>query len=296
MTGVIATPGETSKILKKYGLKLSRRLGQNFLIDRNIINKIVEAGDIFPDDLVIEIGPGIGSLTQALLERLNNGKLIAIEKDKRLVVVLSEIFGGKNNIEIIDDDVLDINFSKFKDLDRYKSIKIMANLPYYITTPIIMKLLESGVKFNKMVFMVQKEVGERIVAAPGGKDYGGLSVAVQYYCNPQITFKVPPTVFIPRPEVDSAVISLLPYSTPPFEVQNKEFYFKIVRGIFQQRRKTLQNSLSKAVEVDIEKNMIRKALEKMDLDQRIRGEKLSPAELARLSNILWEMILKGREY
>lgn len=286
----IATPGKTKEILQKYNLKLAKGLGQNFLVNRNIINKIITAAKLKEDDLVIEIGPGIGALTQAILNRLTSGRLFAIEKDKRLIEVLADQFSNNNRLELINQDVLKIEWRDF--LRRWDlkegEIKVLANLPYYITTPIIMSLLESGVKFSRLVFMVQKEVAERMVALPGGKDYGALSIAVQYYSKAEIIHTVSPAVFIPQPEVYSTVIALEPYPEPPVKVLKKDFFFKIVRAIFQQRRKNIKNALSKAANINLKKERVLESLAELDIDQRIRGEKLTLKQIAELSNLLWK--------
>lgn len=286
----IATPTRTREIMKKYKLKPYKGLGQNFLIDQNIIGKIIEAGKLEGDDSVIEIGPGIGSLTQAILGRITTGKLFAVEKDKRLVEILEDLFAGEKCLEILNQDILDIEWTDFVqkwDIGE-STIKVIANLPYYITTPIIMNLLESGFKFSRLVFMVQKEVAERMVAPPGGKDYGSLSVAVQYYAKAEIVHQVPPTVFIPRPEVYSSIICLTPYLESPVKVQNIDFFFQIVKAIFQQRRKNIKNGLSKAASLNLERNLVVDGLHRAGIDPRIRGEKLSIEMMANLSNILWQ--------
>ncbi|MFW6287221.1 MAG: 16S rRNA (adenine(1518)-N(6)/adenine(1519)-N(6))-dimethyltransferase RsmA [bacterium] len=286
----IATPGATKELLDKYNLRLSRKLGQNFLIDRNIIDIIISAGDIHEEDVVIEIGPGIGSLTQAILEKLSRGKLYAIEKDTRLVEVLDDLFNINSNIEIINKDVLGIDWKEFfavNDLQN-KNVKLMANLPYYITTPIIMGLLEAKVPIDSYVFMVQKEVAERMIADPGGKDYGSLSIAVQYYSNPEIVHIVPSSVFIPKPAVDSAIIKLKRNIEVAVRLKDEDFFFKIVQAIFQQRRKNIKNSLVKAANIDLEKENVLESLDEMGLDKTIRGEKLDIQQIGQLSNLLYE--------
>lgn len=290
VTKVIATPGRTKEIIKKYNLKLKKSLGQNFLIDNNIINIILEAGNISPDDKLIEIGPGIGSLTQGLLVKLSeDGKLYAVEKDKRMTNILSELFDD-NRLEVINRDVLEIDWKDFFSRNNLnnQTVKVLANLPYYITSPIIMSILESMVRFDSLIFMVQKEVAERMAAEPGDKDYGILSIAVQYYSLPEIVHIVSPEVFIPRPGVSSAIIKLKPYKTSPIKVLNRKYFFQIVKAVFQQRRKNIKNGLTKAANINLEKKIVLKSLSELDVDPRIRGEKLSVSKFAELSNLLYK--------
>lgn len=295
MNNKIATPTGTKSILDKYKLRANKRLGQNFLIDRNIIEIIIKTGAIKDKDIVIEIGPGIGALTQAILENLDLGSLIVIEKDEKMVKVLKEIFCSNDNLEIIKQDVLEINFLDLlseRGLNN-KKIKVLANLPYYITTPIIIKLLESRVKFSKLIFMVQKEVAERMIASPGTKDYGRLSIIVQYYAQVEIEAQVSPKVFIPQPSVNSSIISLNPHPTIPYQVENEPFFFQLVKAIFQQRRKNIKNALSKAANFILPKEEIIKGLKEAGIATRIRGEKLTIKELAHLSNILFKYKQSG---
>ncbi len=289
MTQAIATPSRTKEILKKYNIKIKKKMGQNFLIDPNILDIIVEAANLEKTDLLIEIGPGIGGLTERLLESLEKGYLIAIEKDEKLAKILKELFDDPR-LEIVIKDVRDIiwdSFLKRRKQNKYQA-SVVANLPYYITTPIIMSLLEDDYNFSRFVFMVQKEVAERMTAEAGTKEYGALSVAVQYYSRVEIIHEVPPTVFIPKPGVNSSIIKLKTYSKAPFSLKNKEFFFAVVQAIFQQRRKNIKNALSKAANIDLEKDSVIFSLKQCNIDPRRRGEKLPPARIAELSNKLWE--------
>lgn len=287
----IATPTVTKKILADYQIKLSKSLGQNFLIDGNIIDKIVSIAEIQQGDQVVEIGPGIGSLTQALLEKIEDASLFAIEKDARMVEVLKGLF-QEEELKLIHRDVLDIDWPEFfrKNNLMDKPVKLIANLPYYITTPIIMGLLEARVPVERYVFMIQKEVAERMVAKPGGKDYGALSIAVQYYTKPEVCHIVPASVFIPQPEVQSAIIKLEPRERPPMHLEDESFFFQIVKAIFQQRRKNLKNSLSKAANIKLDKELVEKCLQEMGLKEGIRGEMLDLNQIGELSNLLFKGI------
>jgi len=293
MENKIATPSETKKILRKHNLNLKKSLGQNFLIDSNIIDIITAAADIKGDEFVIEIGPGIGSLTQALLAKLDSGKLLAVEKDAAMVEVLKDIFAGQEKLELLNEDALKISWeetaAKYNPQER--KIKLIANLPYYVTTPIIMGVLESEIELEQMVFMVQKEVGERICAGPETKKFGSLSVAVQYHMQPEIVHQVPSSVFIPQPDVDSVIVSLSPYEENIYqeEVINKKFFFQVVKSIFQQRRKTLRNSLSKSAVIALDRDLVTKALEDEGIGLKKRGEKLSISEMISISNRIYRM-------
>ncbi|ADQ15435.1 16S rRNA (adenine(1518)-N(6)/adenine(1519)-N(6))-dimethyltransferase RsmA [Halanaerobium hydrogeniformans] len=291
MLNKIATPSETKKILKEYDLRLKKGLGQNFLIDYNIIDIIINAAEIDGDELLIEIGPGIGSLTQALLEELKDGKLIAIEKDAEMVKVLKEIFPQQNKLKLLNEDALAIEWKKIAKENKGMGIKVIANLPYYVTTPIIMSILESEIELEKMIFMVQKEVGERMSSGPGTKKFGSLSVAVQYHMKPEIVHQVPSSVFLPQPDVDSVIVSLTPYSENPHQkkVIDQEFFFQIVKSIFQQRRKTLRNSLSKSAVINLDRDLVTKALELEGIGLKKRGEKLEISEMISITNRLYKM-------
>lgn len=278
----------TSEIIKKHGLKLKKALGQNFLTDFSVVQRIVDASDMDKDTLAIEIGPGVGSMTRELAER--SAGVAAIEIDKRLIPALNDNLSGYSNVSIINEDIMkadiDAIIRKYKELYNAKSVKVVANLPYYITTPIIMRFLEEVKGVDKMVFMVQKEVAERMVSGPGTKDYGALSVAVQFYSNPKIVFDVPPHCFIPQPEVHSTIIGLDILSEPPVEVADKNLYFKIVKASFGQRRKTLVNALSNSGLFNKNKEQIKQIIAEMGLNENIRGEVLTVAQFAQLTNLI----------
>ncbi len=278
----------TSEIIKKHGLKLTKALGQNFLTDFSVVQRIVDASDMDKDTLAIEIGPGVGSMTRELAER--SAGVAAIEIDKRLIPALNDNLSDYSNVSIINEDIMkadiDAIIKKYKELYNAKSVKVVANLPYYITTPIIMRFLEEVKGVDKMVFMVQKEVAERMVSGPGTKDYGALSVAVQFYSNPKIVFDVPPHCFIPQPEVHSTIIGLDILSEPPVEVADKNLYFKIVKASFGQRRKTLVNALSNSGFFNKNKEQIKQIIAEMGLNENIRGEVLTVAQFAQLTNLI----------
>jgi len=271
----------TAEIIKKYGFKMTKSLGQNFLINENILDKIIESADISSDDVVLEIGTGIGTLTQRLCE--NAKKVIAVEIDKNLIPILNETLSDYDNITIINKDILktDIN-EELKNLSVNQKIKVVANLPYYITTPIIMKVLEDKVNVDCMVLMLQKEVADRMNASPSTKDYGSLSIAVQYYCDTDIVCKVPKSSFIPEPNVDSLVLKLVVNEKRKVEINDEELFFKIVRGSFSKRRKTILNSLSNYEDLG-DKDKIQKLLEISEIDAKRRGETLSIYEFANLA-------------
>ncbi|MGM0548081.1 MAG: 16S rRNA (adenine(1518)-N(6)/adenine(1519)-N(6))-dimethyltransferase RsmA [Bacillota bacterium] len=293
MENKIATPSVTKKILNKYNLNLKKSLGQNFLVDQNIIEIISSAAAIKGDEFIIEIGPGIGSLTQSILNKLKTGNLLAVEKDAAMVEVLNDIFAEENKLTLINQDALKIDWPEI--LEKYnpekKKVKLLANLPYYVTTPIIMGVLESEIELENMVFMVQKEVGERICAGPETKKFGSLSVAVQYYMQPEIIHQVPANVFIPQPNVDSVIVGLAPYSENIYqkEVLNQDFFFQIVKSIFQQRRKTLRNSLSRSAIINLDRDLVTQALNDEGIGIKKRGEKLSILEMISISNRIYKM-------
>jgi 16S rRNA (adenine1518-N6/adenine1519-N6)-dimethyltransferase len=272
----IANKDVTLHILKRFGIRMSKKLGQNFLIDEHVVRKIVEAANLTSGDAVLEIGPGIGTLTQGLAEA--GGEVTAVEIDRRLIEVLGKTLEGYDNIKIVHGDILRIDVAKEVMAPRYK---VVANLPYYITTPIIMGLLEARMPIDVLVTMVQKEVAERMVAVPGTKDYGSLSVAVQYYTQPEIMFLVPPASFIPPPAVDSAVIRCTVREKPPVEV-NERVFFRVVKAAFAQRRKTLSNTLKTT---GVPADTLRVILEKAGIDGTRRGETLSLEEFAAIANV-----------
>ncbi len=278
----------TLDVIKKHNLRLTKSLGQNFLNDDNVVRKIVDAADLDKDTLVLEIGPGIGSMTRELAGRAAG--VVAIEIDKHLIPALNDNLSEFSNIDIINNDVMKANIddiiSEYKNKYNSKSVRVVANLPYYITTPIIMRFLEEVSGIDGMVFMVQKEVAQRMVSGPGTKDYGALSVAVQFYCKPAIIFDVPPHCFIPQPEVHSTIIRLDILKEPSVRVDDKDLYFKLVRASFGQRRKTLVNGLANAGFLRKDKEQIRQIIESMGLKDNIRGEVLSVQQFGELSNLL----------
>lgn len=283
-------PTNTLEIIKKYGFAFQKRFGQNFLIDGNVVEKIVREAGVTKDDFVLEIGPGIGTMTQILCE--NAREVAAVEIDKNLIPILNETLSPYKNIMIINDDILkvDINSLACEHNDK-KPIKVVANLPYYITTPIIMGIFESHVPVESITVMVQKEVAERMQVGPGTKDYGALSLAVRYYAKAQVVLKVPAACFMPRPNVDSAVIKLVRHETPPVSVKSEELMFGIIRAAFNQRRKTLVNAVSNSSELnggkwDITKKKLLDALGDMGVLPDIRGEALTLEQFAELSDLL----------
>lgn len=283
----LGIPQNTIEILQKYDFHFQKKFGQNFLIDPHVLEKIVEAAGIGPDDFVLEIGPGIGTMTQYLCEHA--GKVMAVEIDRKLMEILEETLSAYDNVTVVNEDILKLDIAKIAEEENDgKPIKVVANLPYYITTPIIMELFESKVPLESVTVMVQKEVAERMQAKPGTKEYGALSLAVQYYAEAEIVANVPPNCFMPRPNVGSAVIRLTCHKTPPVEVLDERFLFRVIRASFNQRRKTLQNGLGNDASLPINKTQAAEALEEMGLSATIRGETLSLEEFARLSNILWE--------
>ena len=280
----LGIPSNTIEILKKYNFSFQKRFGQNFLIDTHVLEKIVDEAGIDEDDCVLEIGPGIGTMTQYLCERA--GRVIAVEIDKALIPILNDTLSSYSNVEIINEDILKVDITNL--CNKYNSgrpIKVVANLPYYITTPIIMGLFESGCPLESITIMVQKEVADRMKCGPGSKDYGALSLAVQFYSNPEIVANVSPESFIPKPGVGSAVIRLTRYPKPPVEVDDEKYMFKLIRAAFNMRRKTMVNSLMSG-NLGLTKEEILSAIDKLNLSPQVRGEALTLNEFAALSNIL----------
>mgnify|MGYP002646989725 FL=1 len=283
----LGNPQKTIEVLQKYDFTFQKKFGQNFLIDTHVLDKIISAAHITNEDMVLEIGPGIGTMTQYLAEAA--GKVIAVEIDKNLIPILSDTLSEYQNVRIINEDVLKLDLRKLADEENGgKAIKVVANLPYYITTPIIMGLFENHVPVESITVMVQKEVADRMQTGPGSKDYGALSLAVQYYAEPYIVANVPPNCFMPRPKVGSAVIRLTRHKEPPVEVKDEKLMFDIIRASFNQRRKTLANGLNNSDKITCSKEIITEAIEKLGKGPSVRGEALSLQEFASLSNDIFE--------
>ncbi|MDD6207759.1 MAG: 16S rRNA (adenine(1518)-N(6)/adenine(1519)-N(6))-dimethyltransferase RsmA [Clostridiales bacterium] len=281
----LGNPQNTIAVLEKYQFHFQKRFGQNFLIDTHVLDKIIRAAQITSEDLVLEIGPGIGTMTQYLCE--NARQVIAVEIDSNLIEILSDTLSPYDNVTVINEDILKLDINQIvEQQNNGRPIKVVANLPYYITTPIIMGLFESHVPIDSITVMVQKEVAERMQAGPGSKDYGALSLAVQYYAEAYIAANVPPNCFMPRPNVDSAVIRLTRHKTPVVNVQDEALMFRLIRASFNQRRKTLVNGLNNSPELSFSKDQIVHALEQSGLSPSIRGEALTLAQFATLSDEL----------
>ena len=281
----LGNPQNTIAVLQKYNFTFQKKFGQNFLIDTHVLDKIIDSAEITEDDLVLEIGPGIGTMTQYLAYRAR--QVIAVEIDKALIPILEDTLSAYDNVMIINDDVLKVDIAALA--EKYndgKPIKVVANLPYYITTPIIMGLFESHVPVESITVMVQKEVADRMQVGPGTKDYGALSLAVQYYAEPYIVANVPPNCFMPRPKVGSAVIRLTRHQKPPVTVKDEALLFKIIRASFNQRRKTLANGLNNFGGMGLTKEQIQQSIEALGVPVNVRGEALSLAQFAQLSNII----------
>ena len=281
----LGNPQNTIAIIKKYNFIFQKKYGQNFLIDTNVLNRIIAAAEITGEDCILEIGPGIGTMTQYLAE--NAREVVAVEIDRNLIPILEDTLSAYDNVTVINGDILKLDIGKLvEEKNGREPIKVVANLPYYITTPVIMGLFESHVPLKSITVMVQKEVADRMQVGPGTKDYGALSLAVQYYAKPEIVAHVPPNCFIPRPNVGSAVIRLTRYEEPPVLVEDESKMFSLIRASFNQRRKTLVNGLCNAVDLNLSREQVMEALEKMELPPAIRGEALTLEQFAELSNLL----------
>lgn len=279
----LGIPRNTIEILQKYNFNFQKKYGQNFLIDTSVLDRIIKAAGITGEDLCLEIGPGIGTMTQYLAETAR--EVVAVEIDKNLIPILEDTLSGYGNVTVINDDILKVDLNRIvEQRNGGRPIKVVANLPYYITTPIIMGLFEKQIPVSCVTVMVQKEVAERMQAGPGTKDYGALSLAVQYYAEPEVVARVPPNCFIPRPNVGSAVIRLTRHEKPAVHVEDERKMFSLIRASFGQRRKTLVNSLANAQELGISKERAAAALEEMRLPAMIRGEALTLEQFAELSN------------
>ena len=284
----LGTPSATKEIINKYSFAFQKKFGQNFLIDSNVLESIIRGAEITKDDFVLEIGPGIGTMTQYLCEA--GRQVVAVEIDKMLIPILEDTLSEYDNVEVINQDVLKVDIKSLaEEKNNGKPIKVVANLPYYITTPIIMGLFESGVPIDSITIMVQKEVADRMQTGPGSKDYGALSLAVQYYATAKVILNVSATCFMPRPNVDSAVIKLTRHKEPTVNVADEKLMFKIIRASFNQRRKTLVNGLKNSPELSFSKEQIVKAIEKIGKPETIRGEALTLEEFAELANAFTEL-------
>ena len=281
----LGIPQNTIAVLQKYHFNFQKKFGQNFLIDTTVLDRIISSAENTKEDCVLEIGPGIGTMTQYLAERA--GSVVAVEIDKALLPILEETLQDYDNVTVINDDILKVDINRLvEEKNGGRPIKVVANLPYYITTPIIMGLFESHVPIDSITIMVQKEVADRMQAGPGKKDYGALSLAVQYYSHPEIVVNVPPSCFMPQPKVGSSVISLKRYEKPVVEVDDEKLMFKIIRASFNQRRKTLANGLNNFGGMGLTKEQIQQSIEALGVPVNVRGEALSLAQFAQLSNII----------
>ena len=286
-TPTLGNPQNTIEVLQKYNFNFQKKFGQNFLIDEHVLDKIIRAAEITKDDYVLEIGPGIGTMTQYLACAAR--EVTAVEIDRALIPILEDTLKEYDNVSIINEDILKVDIAALaKEKNGGRPIKVVANLPYYITTPIIMGLFESHVPLESITVMVQKEVADRMQVGPGTKHYGALSLAVQYYAKPYIVANVPPNCFMPRPAVGSAVIRLTRHQKPPVEVMDEKLMFRLIRASFNQRRKTLANGLKNSGELNLSKEVITAAIEKLGKGSSVRGEALDLEEFARLTNIIKE--------
>lgn len=275
----------TAEIIQKYQFHFQKKFGQNFLVDSNILDKIIESAQLTKEDCVLEIGPGIGTMTQCLAEEA--GEVVAVEIDRNLIPILEDTLSAYNNVTILNEDILKVDISRIvEEHNGGKPIKVVANLPYYITTPIIMALFESHVPLHSVTIMVQKEMADRMQVGPGTKDYGALSLAVQYYAKPEIITRVPASCFMPKPNVDSTVIRLTRYEKPPVDVEDEAYLFAVIRASFNQRRKTLANGLTNAGNLGVNRQMVEETLNEMGLSAMVRGEALTLGQFAELSSRL----------
>ena len=284
----LGNPKNTIEVIQKYGFAFQKKFGQNFLIDPHVLEKIIASAGVTKDDMVLEIGPGIGTMTQYLAE--SAGRVVAVEIDKNLIPILQETLKDYDNVTVIHNDILKVDIAELA--EKYnggRPIKVVANLPYYITTPIIMGLFESHVPIDNITVMVQKEVADRMQEGPGSKNYGALSLAVQYYAEPYIVANVPPNCFIPRPSVGSAVIRLTRHKDAPVQTKDEQMMFRLIRASFNQRRKTLQNGLNNASDLHFTKEQIASAIESMGLPPAVRGETLTLEQFAKLTDLLVEL-------
>lgn len=287
MAPTLGNPKNTIEVLNKYQFMFQKKFGQNFLIDTPVLEKIIQSANITKEDFVLEVGPGIGTMTQYLAEAAR--EVTAVEIDRNLIPILKDTLSGYDNVNVINEDILKVDICRLaQEKNGGRPIKVVANLPYYITTPIIMGLFESYVPLDSITIMVQKEVADRMQVGPGTKDYGALSLAVQYYAQPYIVANVPPNCFMPRPKVGSAVIRLTRYAQPPVQVDDEKKMFRLVRASFNQRRKTLVNGLNNSPEVHATREAVLAALEQMGLSPTVRGEVLTLEQFAQLSNLLVE--------
>lgn len=288
---VLGNPKNTIEILQKYNFNFQKKFGQNFLINTGVLEDIIDAAEVTDEDMVLEIGPGIGTMTQYLCE--NARQVIAVEIDTNLIPILKDTLSAYDNVRIINDDILKVDINELaREYNNGRPIKVVANLPYYITTPIIMGLFESHVPIESITVMVQKEVADRMQAGPGTKDYGALSLAVQYYSKPQIVVNVPPSCFMPQPKVGSTVISLRRHQQPVVQVEDEKLMFKVIRASFNQRRKTLANGLNNYGGINLTKEQMQQSIEELGVPVNIRGEALSLEQFACLSNIIGKKLVK----
>lgn len=284
----LGNPKNTIEVIQKYDFDFQKKFGQNFLIDERVLEKIISAAEVNKDDFVLEIGPGIGTMTQYLAE--NAREVMAVEIDKNLIPILSDTLSAYDNVSILNADILKVDIAKIvEEKNGGKPVKVVANLPYYITTPIIMGLFESHVPIDSITVMVQKEVADRMQTGPGSKDYGALSLAVQYYAKPEIVANVPPNCFMPRPKVGSAVIRLTRHQNPPVQAKDEKLMFRIIRASFNQRRKTLANGLKNSQELQFTKEQVEQAITECGLPLNIRGEALTLEQFAALADIFVDM-------